>query len=233
LALGRKRESLDDHGMRTTPAPRDDDSTTTSVGAAQLLAAERARVAGLVAALQTEGSGRLTDDVGTVEIGAASQHPADVATDTFERERDLTILADARVELDEVDAAIARLAGGVYGTCERCGRPIGAERLGAVPDARFCRPDEERYELTGPATERVGVLLVERGYHAGGACCERCNLVTTRRPGACPCCPGRLGPEEDVVPVAVQAAVQQGAEVLAVAPGALGGREHIAALCRY
>jgi RNA polymerase-binding transcription factor DksA len=36
------------------------------------------------------------------------------------------------------DAARARLAAGRYGTCERCGQPIGDERLAARPAARQC-----------------------------------------------------------------------------------------------
>jgi RNA polymerase-binding protein DksA len=41
-------------------------------------------------------------------------------------------------ELDEVDAAQARLAAGTYGTCEGCWRPIPLERLRALPTARHC-----------------------------------------------------------------------------------------------
>jgi RNA polymerase-binding transcription factor DksA len=37
-----------------------------------------------------------------------------------------------------VDLALARIADGSYGTCERCGEPIGAGRLAARPAARTC-----------------------------------------------------------------------------------------------
>jgi DnaK suppressor protein len=37
-----------------------------------------------------------------------------------------------------VDAAIARMQDGTYGTCENCGKPIGDERLDARPVARLC-----------------------------------------------------------------------------------------------
>ena len=38
----------------------------------------------------------------------------------------------------EHDAALDRLTSGEYGTCERCGRPIGPARLEARPTARRC-----------------------------------------------------------------------------------------------
>ncbi|MGA9524002.1 MAG: TraR/DksA C4-type zinc finger protein [Myxococcaceae bacterium] len=43
-----------------------------------------------------------------------------------------------RVELTDIDAALARLANGRYGDCERCGGPIGMQRLRAMPEARVC-----------------------------------------------------------------------------------------------
>jgi len=43
-----------------------------------------------------------------------------------------------RHQLDEVNAALARLEAGTYGTCERCSRPIPLARLRAMPAARYC-----------------------------------------------------------------------------------------------
>ena len=40
--------------------------------------------------------------------------------------------------LAAVDAALARLDAGTYGTCTTCGKPIGAERLEALPWAALC-----------------------------------------------------------------------------------------------
>ena len=48
-------------------------------------------------------------------------------------------LADAaREDLAELEAALARLADGSYGTCQVCGARISAERLAARPAARAC-----------------------------------------------------------------------------------------------
>ena len=40
--------------------------------------------------------------------------------------------------LAEVDAALERVAAGTYGTCVRCGQPIGAARLEARPVSATC-----------------------------------------------------------------------------------------------
>jgi hypothetical protein len=43
-----------------------------------------------------------------------------------------------RQSLAEIEAALDRIAGGRYGRCELCHRPISARLLSAVPAARFC-----------------------------------------------------------------------------------------------
>ena len=43
-----------------------------------------------------------------------------------------------RHELDEIDAAQARLEAGLFGECERCHQAIPLARLRAMPTARHC-----------------------------------------------------------------------------------------------
>src|SRR6202165_3560643 len=71
-----------------------------------------------------------------------AQHQADIGSETFNRERDFTILEHIDAELADVEHALQRLDDGTYGTCEACGRPIGDERLEAMPAARFCVDDQ-------------------------------------------------------------------------------------------
>jgi len=49
-------------------------------------------------------------------------------------------------ELDETDAAQARLEAGTFGVCERCGQPISLARLRAMPTARHCMSCQVREE---------------------------------------------------------------------------------------
>jgi RNA polymerase-binding protein DksA len=43
-----------------------------------------------------------------------------------------------RHELEEIDAAYAKLAAGTFGTCEGCGGTIPLPRLRVMPAARYC-----------------------------------------------------------------------------------------------
>ena len=74
------------------------------------------------------------------------QHPADVGSDAFEREKVFSILEQVQAELNDVERALVRLDEGRYGICEACEEAIADERLAAVPATRFCiqhQPDAE------------------------------------------------------------------------------------------
>jgi DnaK suppressor protein len=83
------------------------------------------------------------------ELSSVDQHPADQATETFEREQEESILERLQIELDDIDRALVRLQEGTYGTCEVCGRPIGDARLDAMPAARLCIDDQQKAERNG------------------------------------------------------------------------------------
>jgi DnaK suppressor protein len=76
------------------------------------------------------------------ELSHMDQHQADVGTETFEREKDLSILENVEAELADIEHALARLNDGTYGTCEACGRPIDEARLEALPATRLCIQDQ-------------------------------------------------------------------------------------------
>ncbi len=70
--------------------------------------------------------------------GVAGGGSADVATDLAEEELDLTLFRGERSRLDEVEAALRRLAGGTYGRCQACGEAIAVDRLRVLPWTRRC-----------------------------------------------------------------------------------------------
>jgi RNA polymerase-binding transcription factor DksA len=43
------------------------------------------------------------------------------------------------LEVRMIEAALDRVASGTYGTCARCGDPIGEERLDVLPQTPLCR----------------------------------------------------------------------------------------------
>ena len=96
---------------------------------------EKARVEGLIHNLKDGlGDGPESDELS--ELSDYDQHPADTATETFEREKDLSILEQLEAELVELQAALARVDEGTYGVDEVTGAPIDPERLDALPSAR-------------------------------------------------------------------------------------------------
>jgi RNA polymerase-binding protein DksA len=72
------------------------------------------------------------------DTNADDEHDPEGATIAFERSQVSALVRQAQNHLVEIDAAMARLDAGSYGTCEGCGQPIGDARLGARPVARTC-----------------------------------------------------------------------------------------------
>jgi RNA polymerase-binding protein DksA len=81
-----------------------------------------------------------------VELGEPIQGPgqmtygsqAAAATQVFEQQRDLALRDHEKAQLVQVEAALAALDDGTYGTCRSCGQPIPAGRLEAIPWATLC-----------------------------------------------------------------------------------------------
>ncbi len=57
---------------------------------------------------------------------------------SYERDTTLTVVWETRNRLSEIEDALKRIAAGTFGICERCGELIEAERLEAMPEARYC-----------------------------------------------------------------------------------------------
>jgi len=87
---------------------------------------------------------RLADPQGGGEINVVDQHPADVATETADRELDLSRVAMFEARLRQIDDAFDRLRQGSYGICVDCGQPIPDDRLRLVADTPYCVKDAQR-----------------------------------------------------------------------------------------
>lgn len=93
---------------------------------------ERARLVHQLEELGATESGDLTGDV---DYGDGF---ADAAAATAERTEVIGLVDTLKVQLDAVDAALGRIAEGVYGTCAECGSDIGAARLEFRPASIYC-----------------------------------------------------------------------------------------------
>lgn len=81
-----------------------------------------------------------------------NQHVGDAASQTFQRERDVSIEERLELKRNEVSDALERIENDDYGRCEVCGREISDERLGAIPATRYCAEhasDAEDQSLKG------------------------------------------------------------------------------------
>ena len=107
---------------------------------------EQARIEGLREDFLQEGLTSESEQESLSELSSVDQHQADTGTETFNRERDLSILESLEAELADVEHALQRLEDGTYGTCEACGRPIDDSRLEALPATRFCVEDQAMVE---------------------------------------------------------------------------------------
>lgn len=104
--------------------------------ARELLEAERQRLL----ALRDGHTGQHLEESladSTSELSAFDQHPGDVASETAEREKDLSVLEHVEAHLREIDEAVRRVDEGRYGICEGTGERIPDERLEAEPTARY------------------------------------------------------------------------------------------------
>jgi DnaK suppressor protein len=109
----------------------------------QRLLDERKRVLDAIEYLHHENPGSLEDES---EERRLDNHLAETATVTLDRELDYTLEESATRALQAIDAALQRIEDGTYGTCQRCGQPIGPERLEAIPYATLCIDCKRRDE---------------------------------------------------------------------------------------
>ena len=101
----------------------------------KMLREERLRVLGNVEALHAEFGESMTD---MSEENGLETHLGDQGTETFLRERSLSLEEHEEQLLKEIEAALDRMDKGTYGVCEVSGNDIDLERLEAMPWARTC-----------------------------------------------------------------------------------------------
>ncbi|HUT73537.1 MAG TPA: TraR/DksA C4-type zinc finger protein [Armatimonadota bacterium] len=90
--------------------------------------------------------GRATESEVVMELSGYDDHPADMASETFEKEKDQAMLEGIHHSLARVRNALAKVKRGTYGKCDNCSRQIGLQRLRALPHATLCVECQGRRE---------------------------------------------------------------------------------------
>jgi DnaK suppressor protein len=97
----------------------------------QLLGEIRAKIAASGESLGFANQSKITDDDALADAAA---------------EMDVAMVIRESRELQEIEAALARIADGSYGICADCGGEIGSARLKANPTAKRCLHCQENSE---------------------------------------------------------------------------------------
>ncbi|WP_198954923.1 TraR/DksA family transcriptional regulator [Kineosporia sp. R_H_3] len=105
------------------------------------LSGELDRLARDMAALETSIADVLRDSG-----DGAGDDQADTGSKAFEREQEMTLLANARESRFQTQRALDAIEDGTYGRCESCGNAIGKARLQAFPRATLCVPCKQKQE---------------------------------------------------------------------------------------
>ena len=100
-----------------------------------LLEEERARKLALLPALSADIS---SAKAARQDSNVDDEHDPEGATIAFELSQASVLLQQSSSGLEQVEAALARIAAGTYGTCAVCGDPITEGRLEARPSTPFC-----------------------------------------------------------------------------------------------
>jgi RNA polymerase-binding protein DksA len=94
-----------------------------------------------------DSSANETEDVG--DIADYDNHPADAASETEIRTKDLAFDENIDFLLGKIEDALRKIEDGTYGACDRCRGPINPERLKAIPYATLCIDCQDAIEELG------------------------------------------------------------------------------------
>jgi DnaK suppressor protein len=103
---------------------------------AAVLRAKKAEIEQQLGVLETKPT-----DQGSISFGKRVGEGTSMAVDRLSQ---VAVHDKLQLTLVDVDRAMAKLEDGSYGSCDVCGRPVGAERLEALPWATLCVVDAGR-----------------------------------------------------------------------------------------
>ena len=106
----------------------------------KLLLKMKSQINGDIRSMADESEG---DQADKGDVSGHAMHMADVATDMYDREFNLSLASNDREMLQKIEAAILRINKGTFGLCLKTGKRIPEARLRAVPYAEYCLEVQE------------------------------------------------------------------------------------------
>jgi RNA polymerase-binding protein DksA len=109
----------------------------------KLLLKIKGQIQGDIRSMSDENEGEQGDKG---DVSGHALHMADVATDMYDREFNLSLASNDREVISRIDDALARIDKGVYGFCLKSGKRIPDQRLKAIPYAEYCLEVQEEMD---------------------------------------------------------------------------------------
>ena len=93
------------------------------------------------------------------ELSAYDNHPADLGTELFEREKDIALHVHEEEQVNRIEDALQAIEEGTYGKCKECNKDIPYERLEAIPETLYCtehaKSADSRSDVKRPSEESI------------------------------------------------------------------------------
>lgn len=93
-----------------------------------------------------------------MELSSYDNHPADLGTELYEREKDMALSVHEEDQLGKVEAALSSMEKGTYGKCEICEKDIPYDRLEAIPYATTCMEHTPEHSISEDSPAELDYL---------------------------------------------------------------------------
>jgi RNA polymerase-binding protein DksA len=112
----------------------------------KLLLQIRSKIQGDIKSMSDESQGDQSDKG---DLSGHAMHMADVATDMYDREFNLSLASNDREIIQKINTALDRIEKKTYGFCLKSGKRISEQRLRAIPYTEYCLEVQEELDRKG------------------------------------------------------------------------------------
>jgi DnaK suppressor protein len=106
----------------------------------------KSQIQGDIHSMASESEG---DQADKGDLSGHAMHMADVATDMYDREFNLSLASNDREIVQKINKALERIDNGTFGLCLKSGKRIPEMRLRAIPYAEYCLEVQEEMDRKG------------------------------------------------------------------------------------